>query len=456
MAQIVVMPQLGNTVESCLITKWLVAVGDTVDAGTTLCEIETDKSTMDVPAGTAGVVLALLAADGDDVPVKEPIAVVGAAGESAEEALAAAGVAPQVTGEGGEVDESRPDDQAPQVAAVATTSARHAVATGAASPRARALAASKGVGLDAITDASGPQGRIIERDVQAAIAAGPGLTRGAFGAADHVLGQTGTGIGGRVTTSDLASPTEAASTPAPRTIPTVEFPGAFTDTPLKGVRKLVSDRMLASLLNSAQLTFNSSARASALLALRARLKASDPSLGLQQVTIGDLVAFAAVQTAKRYASTNAHLSDNVLRTFETVHLGLAVDTPRGLLVPTVRDASSMGLRGFSAASKEVITASQAGNISPDLLSGATFTVTNLGAMGIESFTPILNLPQTAILGVDAVVPRPVVNPDGSFGVEQRIGFSLTVDHRVVDGADAARFLADLARFIENIDLVVVG
>lgn len=456
MAQIVVMPQLGNTVESCLITKWLVTVGDSVDAAATLCEIETDKSTMDVPAGVAGVVLAILAEDGDDVPVKQAIAVIGSAGESVEETLAAAGIAPRVTGEGGEVDETHTDDQAPTVATPAP--ARHAAqaATGAASPRARALAASQGLPLDAVAEGSGPHGRVIERDVAATLAAHPGATRGAAGP-DAFAHVSGTGLGGRVTTADLASGPGAA--PVPTTIGAIgagEFPGTFTDTPLKGIRKIVSDRMLASVLNSAQLTFNSSARAQALLDLRKRLKASDPALGLQQVTIGDLVAFAAVQTARKYASANAHLADNVLRTFDEVHLGLAVDTPRGLLVPTIRHASSLGLRAFSAASKEVITSSQAGNISPDLLTGATFTVTNLGAMGIESFTPVLNLPQTAILGVDAVVPRPVVNGDGSFGVEQRIGFSLTVDHRVVDGADAARFLMDLATLIENIDLVVVG
>jgi pyruvate dehydrogenase E2 component (dihydrolipoamide acetyltransferase) len=137
-------------------------------------------------------------------------------------------------------------------------------------------------------------------------------------------------------------------------------------------------------------------------------------------------------------------------------MGFACDTPRGLLVPTVRHASEMGLREFSAASKELAQQAIAGNINPDLLSGATFTVSNLGGLGIESFTPLLNVPQVAILGVDAIFPRATVNADGSFGVEQRIGFSLTADHRVIDGADAARYLQDLVIFVENIDVTVLG
>ena len=123
---------------------------------------------------------------------------------------------------------------------------------------------------------------------------------------------------------------------------------------------------------------------------------------------------------------------------------------------TVRNASQMSLREFSSVSKDLAQQAIAGNINPDLLSGATFTVSNLGGFGIESFTPLLNVPQVAILGVDAIFPRAVVNADGSFGVEQRIGFSLTADHRVIDGADAARFLQDLASYVENIDVTALG
>ena len=234
-----------------------------------------------------------------------------------------------------------------------------------------------------------------------------------------------------------------------------QFPGAFTDTPLKGIRKVIADRMMNSLATSAQLTYTATAPAAGLLALRKRLKGSaDPELSA--ITLGDLVGYATVKTLLKHPKSNAHLSSGVLRTFASVHLGMAVDTPRGLLVPTLRNAETLTLRQFSVQSKALAMEAIGGSINPDLLSGATFTVSNLGAFGIESFTPLLNVPQVAILGVDAIFPRAVINPDGSVGAEQRIGFSLTADHQVIDGADAARYLKDLCAAVADIDLTVLG
>ena len=460
MAQIVVLPQLGNTVESCILTEWLVSVGDAVTESTEVASIETDKSAMEVPAGVSGVVLALLAEVGDEVPVKAPFLVVGAAGESVEEALAAAGAPPLTTGEAGEVDESTPDALTPQqggapAAKPAAASARGVSGTVVGvSPRARATAGRLGVDVAALDAGSGPGGRVIERDVESAAASGPGATRAAA-AVGGPRPELGTGLGGRVTRADLtAAPAPAAPTHGEPTAS--EFPGAFTDSPLKGVRRIVADRMMKALATSAQLTYQMTAPAQGLLDLRKRFKESDPALGYTGITIGDLVSFAVVRTLARHASLNAHLLDSGLRTFEAVHLGLAVDTPRGLLVPTVRNAQALSLRGLSAASKEVATMAIEGRIDPDLLAGATFTVTNLGSFGMELFTPIINVPQTGILGVNAIVPRATMGRDGSPGVEMALGLSLTADHQVVDGADAARFLRDLVAAIANIDLTVVG
>ena len=462
MAQVVVMPQLGNTVESCLVTTWLVAVGDTVEAGTLLCEIETDKSAMEVPSGVAGTVLALLAEEGDDVPVKQAIAVVGAVGDSVDEALAAAGQAAPASEPTVEPAAEPTGSATTPVPGVTPPSAVPTAGGAAVSPRARGVAAGAGIAADRLAG-SGPGGRVITRDVEAAIAAGPGLTAGARAAADgFVPGAVGTGIGGRVTRADLAAAagdgSSAAMTtpvvPGPASVAT-GFPGAFTDAPLKGVRKVIAERMMASLATSAQLTYTATAPAAALLALRKRLKgAADPELS--SVTVGDLVGYAAVKTLARHAVVNAHLSDGVLRTFASVHLGMAVDTPRGLLVPTLRFSDTMTLRQFSTLSKNLAMEAIGGSISPDLLSGATFTVSNLGAFGIESFTPLLNVPQVAILGVDAIFPRAVIHADGGVGAEQRIGFSLTADHRVIDGADAARYLKDLCAAVADIDLTVLG
>jgi pyruvate dehydrogenase E2 component (dihydrolipoamide acetyltransferase) len=213
--------------------------------------------------------------------------------------------------------------------------------------------------------------------------------------------------------------------------------------------------MRGSLTSTAQLTFNGSANAKQLQALRARFKASDPALGLSDVTIGDLILFAASRVLPRFPTANATLENGTLRVFERVHMALAVDTPRGLMVPVIRNADLLSLREISAETKRLAAACIAGNISPDELSGGTFTVSNLGAFGVESFTPVLNAPQVAILGVDAIMPRAAAGPNGTVVLEQRLGLSLTVDHQIVDGAPAARLLKAFADAIADIDLLLM-
>lgn len=451
MAHTVVMPKLGNTVESCVVNSWLVEVGQQVEATTALCEVETDKSSVEVPAGVDGTVLALLAEVGDEIPVLAPVAVVGAPGEKVDPALLTASSAAAAPAEA-EAPAAPPatDTPATSVPAATDTPATTVPADGsrAFSPRAANLARDKGVPETAVLAGSGPHGRVIARDVEEVAAAGPGLSRAAAAGPDtdrYSPGASGSGIGGRVVAADL--------TVAP---PAAPIAPASTDTPLKGVRKIIAERMVASLATTAQVSYHMTAPASGLLALRARLKNTDPDLGLSGITIGDLVAFAAARVAAKHPVVNAHLADGVLRTFATVHLGLAVDTPRGLMVPTVADASTVSLKALSAATKDLAAQCQAGSISPDLLAGATFTVTNLGSFGIEAFTPIVNVPQTSILGVAAITNHPVEKPDGGVGIEKRIGFSLTADHRAVDGADAARYLRDLVSAIAEIDVTVLS
>ncbi|MDO5067546.1 MAG: dihydrolipoamide acetyltransferase family protein [Propionibacteriaceae bacterium] len=453
MATVIVMPALGNSVESCLIVSWAVKEGDTIAENSVLCEVETDKAAMEVPATAAGTVLKRLWEEGDDVPVMQPLLVVGEPGEDPAPALAEAGFGDAAAAPAPveEVPVEAPSTAAPTATAPAPASAADAPG---ASPRARNLAAAEGIDLASVPAGTGPEGRIIARDV-AAVADG---TTKAAARAGATAGE-GTGLGGRVSQADLttpAAPTEPkVQAAAPAVVTEPDFPGPSTQTPLKGIRKVISERMMHSLASSAQLTYTATAKAQGLLDLRKKLKASDPALGLTKVTIGDLVGFAAVRTAAKHPNHNAHLEDGVLTTFERVHMGFACDTPRGLLVPTVRNASQLSLGQFSAISKELAAQAIEGNINPDLLSGATFTVSNLGGFGIESFTPLLNVPQTAILGVDAIFPRAYVNAKGKTKVEQRIGLSLTADHRVIDGADAARFLADLVAFIENIEFTVM-
>ena len=446
MATIVVMPQLGNSVESCIIVEWMIAEGDTVSVDQTLASIETDKSTMEVPSTAEGTVLKLLWEEGDEVPVKDPLIIVGEPGEDISGLVPGGDAAPA------EADAPAEQAAAPEAAAPAFATER---ATGAVSPRARALAASNGVDASAITEGSGPHGRVIERDVAAAIAAGPVLTSAAR--AVGVSAAEGTGIGGRVSVADAGRTPEAApaaAVAAPAAV--ADFPGASTSAPLKGVRKVVAKRMMESLTSTAQLTLNTTANAAGILAMRKKVKNADGSLGLNKITLNDLVCFAVSRTLPKYPVFNAHLEDGVLTEFEQVHLGFACDTPRGLFVPVIRSAQALGLKAFSDEAKRLASSAIDGTIAPDFLSGGTFTVSNIGSFGIETFTPVINLPQTAILGVGAITPRPVVAADGSIGVEQRLNLSLTIDHQVIDGADGARFLRDLVAAIENIDVTVLA
>ena len=454
MAHVLIMPRQGNTVESCIIVRWKAAEGAVVAADESVCEVETDKASFDVPAGAAGVLLKILHPDGDDVPVLEPIAVIGQKGEDWKAAVGGAAAAVATTA-------------APAVAAVASTSAAASVtaapaASGggetAVSPRARKLAAAEGVDASALAG-TGPGGRVIERDIVAALAGRPALTAAARAAliAGAAVPGAGTALGGRAGIADLGAAPQGgpAAQGGAHTAVAREYPGHYTDTPLKGVRKIISERMRASLASTAQLTLNGSANATRLLDLRARFKASDPALGLTGVTIGDLILFAVTRVLPRFPNANATLENGVLRAFQSVHVALAVDTPRGLMVPVIRNADLLSLRELSVESKRLAAACQTGNINPDSLTGGTFTVSNLGAFGVESFTPVLNAPQVAILGVDAIMPRAAAGPNGAVVLEQRLGLSLTVDHQVLDGAPSALLLKAFADAMADIDLLLM-
>jgi pyruvate dehydrogenase E2 component (dihydrolipoamide acetyltransferase) len=445
------MPRQGNTVESCIIVRWTAAEGDRVEADKAVCEVETDKASFEVPPGASGFLLKILHPEGDDVSVLAPIAVIGELGEDWQAALGGASPAPQAA----QAADPIPTAVSPVPQAVQATSSVLSVAV---SPRARARAAVEAIDVSTLAG-TGPGGRVIERDVAAAAEARPPLTAAAKAAlrSGAAAPAKGTALGGRAGVGDLGPAQKAAPEAVrPSGADIGDFPGPVHETPLKGIRKLISERMLASLASTAQLTFNGSADARQLQALRARFKASDPALGLSEVTIGDLALYAVSRVLPRFPNANSTLEDGILRSYDRVHLALAVDTPRGLMVPVIKNADLLSLREISAEAKRLAAACQAGSISPDDLSGGTFTVSNLGAFGIESFTPVLNAPQVAILGVDAIVPRAAVGPGGAVVIEPRIGLSITVDHQIVDGAPAARLLKAFADAIADIDLLLIG
>lgn len=464
MATAVVMPKAGNSVESCIIIEWKKQVGDAVAVDDVLCEVETDKANLEIPSPAAGVLLAQMFPAGADVPVMETIAWVGEQGEKLPMVNDQLSI---VNGQLSIVNETSAPADLPakaEAAAEAVAPRPSPLAPPAAiSPRARHLAERKGVEAAALAG-SGPGGRVIERDVEAALAAQPKLTpvaKAMVAEGGFAVPSQGSGPGGRVTSKDLVKEQPAIPS-APQSplsnLPVSQSPNLLTDVeiiPVKGIRKLIADRMLQSLQTTAQLTLNASADARALQALRKRFKESPEALGLRGITINDLVLFAVARTLPAFPGLNALFTGAEIQQHRSVHLGVAVDTAKGLMVPVVRSAETLTLRQLSGEAKRLAAACQAGKITPDELNGGTFTVTNLGAFGIESFTPVLNPPQVAILGVCAIQPKPLDVGDKVKFVPH-IGLSLTINHQVVDGAPAARFLQALGQAIAAIDLVLAG
>ncbi len=443
MATVVIMPRQGQSVESCIITSWNKKVGDTVEKGDILFSYETDKSSFDEPAPEAGKILAIFSEEGDDVPCLQNVCVIGADGEDFAQFAPAGEDAPVATAPAAE--ETKAEVAAPTAAPA--TEAVAVEANGAISPRAKNLAERTGADL-LKAEPTGPNGRIIERDVQALL--DKGLTVSGAASATYTSAVEGTGANGRVVLADLNKPAEA---PVAASAVTAAPVAEYEDVKIPNIRKIIAKQMCASLTSMAQLTFNSSFDATKILELRKSLKAGAEKMGLANITINDIILYAVSRVALKHKGLNAHYLDDTMRYFNTVNIGIAVDTPRGLMVPTVFHAEKLSLNEIAIQSKEVITAAQAGTINPDYLKGATFTVSNLGSMGIESFTPIVNPPQTGILGVDCVTKR-IKEVNGEDVIYPAMGLSLTVDHRALDGADAARILKDLAFALENIDILM--
>ena len=308
------------------------------------------------------------------------------------------------------------------------------------SPRARNLAQRKGIEIANIKG-SGPAGRIIERDIEAAIeerAAVTPVAQAMLASGDYRMPEEQSPAG-RIGKQDLVP---------------IDAEDETKRIPLRGIRKTIAGRMLESLHTTAQLTLNASADARALQAFRARLKASDESLGLRAVSINDLLLFAVARTLPAFPDLNARFENDTIHQYARAHLGLAVDTERGLLAPVIRRADTLSLKQLSAEAQRLADSCRRGDVLPNELAGGSFTVSNLGALGIESFTPILNPPQVAILGIGGINLKPVQAADDVQFVPH-IGLSLTINHQVVDGAPAARFLAQLSKNLAQIDLLAL-
>ena len=429
MATEVLMPRQGQSVESCIIIEWKVNEGDVVAEGQAICEVETDKATFEVEATASGTMLGIFYPADSDVDVLKIIAAIGEPGEDVS-ALRPVDVAEISNDEQGTPNvEVKEDIEKPSSVQSSTFDIQHSGPSGKASPRAKRLAEKKGVDISQVSG-SGPEGRVIERDVAAAPAISPAAAAKAAATGMNVP-TIGTGMGGRVLAGDLGAE-----------ITTLAFPGAVKEIPVKGIRKLIAGRMLDSLQTAAQVTLNASADARSIMNYRKLCKAAPAEIGVGGINLGDAVLYMVAQTLGEFPELNAHWMGKKIVQFEEVHLGFAVDTPRGLMVPVIRHANRLSLQQISMEAKRLGLACIEGTIDPDALSGGTFTVTNLGAMGIESFTPVLNTPEVGILGVCAIQPKPVMSGDDVEFIPH-MGLSITFDHQAVDGAPAAKFLARL-------------
>ena len=396
-AQAVIMPKEGITVESCIIGEWKKNVGDAVAVGDVLFTYETDKAEFECPSTAAGTLLAKFFEDGDEVPCLVNVCAVGNPGD-AYEFLKPGAEAPAPAAEA-------PAAEAP--AAAAAPAAPKAELT-AISPRAMAKAVANNVN-PALATGTGPKGRIIERDIDKLIASGAAAA--------------------------YAAPAAAEET-------------AFEDVKFGPVRKATAKSMTKSLSTLAQLTQQYSFDASQIQAYRAMLKPMDAPMG--KISLNDMVMFAVAKTIKSCPDLNANMvEDNVIRHFSHVNLGFACDTPRGLLVPTIFHADEMSLLELSMEAKRLAAAARDGSLSPDEMTGATFTVTNIGSFGCEAFTPVVNPPQIGILGVCNIQTKIKSAKDGMIETYPAMGLSLTFDHRAIDGAPAARYMSELCKSLEG-------
>jgi pyruvate dehydrogenase E2 component (dihydrolipoamide acetyltransferase) len=433
MATPVIMPRQGQSVESCIITQWFKQKGDEVNVDELLFAYETDKASFEETAKIKGTLLEVFYREGDEVPVLVNVAVIGDLGEDAQSFKPLAKSVKQPL-------EGIQQEAVAEVTQEIDYPTKGIQSSHSVSPRAKREAALLGIDLRLI-QGSGPNGRLISRDVQAAKET-PRLSKLAQQIANEsgYVALQGSGIGGRALQSDLVATTQ----------PTDEY----TDTKLSNVRKIIAKSMHESLQNSAQLTHHMSADVTKFLAFRKTNKSQDGSNPLSQITLNDLVCYAVVKALVKHPAANSHFLGNQIRTFAKVHLGLAVDTPRGLMVPVIKNTSDMNLTELSNQMKSIAESCRNGSINPDLLSAtaASFTVSNLGAYGVEIFTPVINLPQVAILGICTIIYRPVDKGDGSFDFCPFMGLSLTYDHRALDGGPATLFLKEIKNEIENFNL----
>ena len=417
MAKYIDMPKLSDTMSEGKLLKWRKKVGDKVEAGDVIAEVETDKAAMEVEAFDEGIVHQLFVEEGAKVAVGGHLALLLDKGE-APPADAGAGE-PAKPASGGA---SSPAAAASKPAPAPTTQPAAARSPGArvkASPLARKIAASKGVQLSNVRG-TGPGGRIVAKDVESA----------------------------------GATPQTAPASGAPVIMP---IPAGPDDQriPLSGMRRVIAERLVASKTQLPHFYLYIEVDAAPLMKARAELNAVTEAAGGPKLTVNDFVLRAVVAAATRVPAVNASFAGDAIIQYGNVHLSIAVAVEDGLVTPVIRDAQKKSLREISEAVKDLAGRARAKKLKPDEYAGGTITVSNLGAYGIDQFSAIINPPQALIVSVGAIVKKPVVNADERIVVGQRMSVGLSADHRVVDGAVGAQYLGELRKLLENPTLMLL-
>ena len=413
------MPKLADTMTEGTLVKWRKKVGDKVSVGDVVADVETDKATMEMESFDDGTLHEFLVKEGQKVAIGAKLAVLLSKGE---QPPAPGSVPPPAEAKAGAAAASAP--AAPAVAAVAASvqaaggSARSAGGRVKSSPLARKIAAERGLDIAQLAG-TGPGGRIVAKDVQSAqarpAAAAPGAAPIAYATA---------GDGDEVIA-------------------------------LSGMRRIIAERLLASKTQIPHFYLHLEVDAGPLMKMRAQLNAGGEAAGASKLTVNDFILKAVVAAAVKVPAVNASFAGDSVIQFSSVNLSVAVAVDDGLVTPVVRNANKKSLKDISDAVKDLASRARGKKLKPDEYQGGTITVSNLGAFGVEFFDAIINPPQAAIVSVGAIVKKPVVGPGDTIVVGQRLAIGLSADHRVVDGAVAASYLAEIKRLVESPALLLI-
>lgn len=439
-------PKLGQTVEEVTLVTWLVKDGEKVSQGQGVMEVETDKAVFPVEANAKGYIHLGPFNAGDVIPVLTVVAVIGKEGDKFDDKSTAPS-ALQV--------DSAPEQKASLIVSLNAES----IAAGEGdrvfvSPRAKKLAAETSVDITQVTPSGYAGVRVIERDVQEYLnqipKATPVAQRVAADVGVDLRGLEGSGPGGRIVKQDILRAAQPPVSAQPLPVADV-----VERIPLKGVRSIIAERMGTSVHTTARVTLMMEVDATEFVAARERIKAKVSKDWGFAPGYNDLLAKIVAAALRKFPYMNARLAPDAVELLGHVNIGMAVDTDRGLLVPVIKGADQKSLRQFGEEFRRLVDSARAGRSLPDDLSGGTFTITNLGMYDVDAFTPIINLPEAAILGVGRIAPKAV--PHGTeIVVRQMWTLSLAFDHRLVDGAPAARFLQYIKQLIEEPYLLLAG